>query len=108
MNRGFIEDKSERRINKKWVAEGENARTVVQIGRFESKNLFTLFFRTSGVVHISYLDKGKTIDHQTYIKDCLKPLVRTLKEQRPMDGTKNLKFHHDNARPHVHKDLKSI
>ena len=92
--------------NKSWVAEGEKARTVVKIGRFESKNLFTIFFRTSGVVHISYLDKGKTIDHQTYIKDCLKPLVSTLKEQRPMYGTKNLKFHHDNARPHVHKDVK--
>ena len=23
-----------------------------------------------------------------------------------MYGTKNLKFHHDNARPHVHKDVK--
>ena len=76
-----------------------------KIGRFESKNLFTIFFRTSGVLHISYLDKGKTIDHQTYIK-CLKHLVSTLKEQRPMYGTKNLKFHHDNARPHVHKDVK--
>ena len=70
--------------NKSWVAEGEKARTVVKIGRFESKNLFTIFFRTSGVVHISYLDKGKTINHQTYIKDCLKLLVSTLKEQRPM------------------------
>ena len=70
--------------------------------------MFTIFFRTSDVVHISYLDKGKTIDHQTYIKDCLKPLVRTLKEQRPMDGTKNLKFHHDNARPHVHKGVKKV
>ena len=32
--------------------------------------LFSLFFRTSGVVHISDLDKGKTKDYQTYIKDC--------------------------------------
>ena len=68
-----------KKSNKSWVAEGEKARTVVKIGRFESKNLFTIFFRTSGVVHISYLDKGKTIDHQTYIKDCLKTLVSTLK-----------------------------
>ena len=82
--------------NKSWVAECEKARSVVKIGRFESKILFTIFFRTSDVVHISYLDKGKTIDHQTHIKDCLKPLVSTLKEQRPiMYGTKNLKFHHD-------------
>ena len=58
---------------KSWVAKGEKAPTVVKIGRVESKNLFTIFFRTSGVVH--YLDKGKTIGHQTYIKDCLKPML---------------------------------
>jgi hypothetical protein len=64
--------------------------------------MLNIFLGTSGVVNISYLDKGKTKDHQKYIKVCLKPLVSTLKEQRPMYGTKNLKFHHVNARPHVH------
>ena len=57
-------------------------------------NIFTIFFRTSGVVHISYLDKEKTKDHQPFIKDCLKPLVSTLKEQIPMYGSQNLKFYH--------------
>ena len=70
--------------------------------------MLTIFFRASGVVHISYLDKVKTKDHQTYIKACLKPLVSTLKEQRRMFDTKNLKFHHHNARPYVQKDVKSI
>ena len=32
---------------------------VLKISRFESKNLLTIFFRTSDVVHISYLDKKK-------------------------------------------------
>ena len=43
--------------NKRWVAEGEKARTVVKIAYFEPKNLFTIFFRTPVVVLISYLDK---------------------------------------------------
>ena len=81
---------------------------MLKIGQFESKNMFTIFYRTSGVVNISYLDKGKTNDYQTYIEVWLKHLVSTLKEQRPMYGTKNLKFHHDNARSHVQKDVKSI
>ena len=46
--------------NKSWAAEGEKARTVLKIGQFESKKMFTIFFRILGVVHISYLDKGKT------------------------------------------------
>jgi hypothetical protein len=66
------------------MVEGEKVRTVVKIGQFESINMFTIFYRTSSVVHISYLDKGRTKHHQTNIKDCLKPIVSTLKEQRPM------------------------
>jgi len=41
-------------------AEGEKVRIVAKIDHFESKNLFTVFFRTLGVVHLSYLDNGKT------------------------------------------------
>jgi [histone H3]-lysine36 N-dimethyltransferase SETMAR len=81
-----------KQANKSWVSEGEMARTVARIGRFEPKTMFTIFFRTSGVVHISYLKGRGTINHQTYLKDCLRPLVHTLNVQRPQCGTKNLKF----------------
>ena len=36
----------------------------------------------------------------------MKPLVGTLKEQRRICGTRNLKFHHDNAKPHIHMSVK--
>jgi hypothetical protein len=39
--------------------------------------MFTIFFRTSGVVNISYLDKRKTKDYVTYIEVWLKHLVST-------------------------------
>jgi histone-lysine N-methyltransferase SETMAR len=94
-----------KQANKSWVAEGEKARAVVRIDRFEPKTMFTIFFRTSGVVHISHLKPGETINHQTYLKDSIRPLVRILNEQRPQCGTKNLKFHHDNARPHTHSSV---
>ena len=76
---------------------------MLKTGQFEPKKLFTLFFRTSGVVNISYLDMGKTNDYQTYIEVRLKPHVSTLKEKKTMYGAKNLKFYHFNARPHVQK-----
>lgn len=93
--------------NSSWVEEGEKARTVARIGRFEPKTMFTIFFKTSGVVHISHLKSGETINHQTYINNCIRPLVNTINEQRPQCGVKNLKFHHDNARPHVHSSVKT-
>jgi hypothetical protein len=67
--------------------------------------MFILFFR-SGVVNISYLDKVKTKDYQIYIEVWLKALVSTLKEKKTMHGTKNPKFDHFNARPHVQKEVK--
>ena len=50
-----------------------------KIGQFESKNMFSgvIFFRTSGVMNMPYLDKGKTKDFDTYIEVWLKPLVST-------------------------------
>ena len=90
-----------KQANSSWIQEGESPRTVVRRGRFEPKTMVSIFFRTSGVEHITYWDKGQSVDAESYIEDCLKPLVRSLNRQRKQSGTANLKFHHDNARPHV-------
>ena len=87
------------------VAEGESPRAVVLQGRFEPKTMFSIFFKSIGVVHVSYLDKDKTIDQYSYLNDCLKQLVTTLNMQRPTIDTKNIKFHHDNAKHHVAKSV---
>ena len=52
-----------------------------------------------------HIDKCKTKDQYSYLNDCLKPLVTALNKQRPTKGTKNIKFHHDNAKPHVAKSF---
>ena len=57
------------------------------------------------MVHVSYLDKGKTIDQYSYLNDCLKPLLTALNKPRPTIGTKNIKFHHYNAKPNVAKSV---
>ena len=93
--------------NASWVVDGQSPRTVVKRGQFELKTMFSIFFKSTGVVHMTYLESGKTIDNVMYLNDCLKPLVRVLNQQRPVSSTKNLKFHHDNARPHVHSRVKS-
>ena len=94
------------RVHKIWVYQGEKPRTVVRRGRFGPKTIFSVFFKRSDVVHLCYLESGKTINHEKYIDDCLKSIVKVLKKERPVTGAKNIKFHHDNARPHVHKSVK--
>ena len=87
--------------NASWVGEDESPRTVIRRDRFEPNIMFYVFFKTTGVVHLGYVEKGDTITGQYYERNCLKPIIREINEQRPVTGTQNLKFLHDNARPHV-------
>jgi histone-lysine N-methyltransferase SETMAR len=89
-----------------WVNEGEAPRTIVNREQSDLKWLFTIFFKSSGILHVSHLDRGDTIDYSYYIRNNLSPLVAAIKSQRPLSGLTNMKFHHDNARPHVHKSVK--
>ena len=45
------------------------------------------------------------MDHLYYINNCLRPLIHAIKHERPPYGTNNIKIHHDNRRPYVHKDM---
>jgi hypothetical protein len=67
--------------------------------------MFSISSRTTGAIHLSYVDGGKTIDANTYIKDCLKPVFNIVREQRPKSGLEKIKFRHDLSRPHVVKSV---
>ena len=89
--------------NASWVGEGP--RTVVRRDRFEPKSLFYVFFKTTCVVDLGFDEKGDTITGQYYERNCSKPIIREINKQRPVTGTQNLKFLHDNARPHVTQNV---
>ncbi|CAF4420278.1 unnamed protein product, partial [Rotaria sp. Silwood2] len=44
-------------------------------------------------------------DHNYYIENCLKPVVKEIWKQRKSAGTKGIKLLQDNARPHIHSDV---
>ncbi|CAF1476432.1 unnamed protein product, partial [Didymodactylos carnosus] len=91
--------------NKSWVGESESPTTMVRRRRFEPKNLFSIFFKSNGPVLIHCVDKGKTVDHNYYIENCLKPVVKEIWKQRKSSGTNGIKLLHDNAPPHTHSDV---
>jgi len=93
--------------NASWIGEDESPKTVVRRNQFEPKTMVSVFYKTTGLVHVHFLNKGETIDANIYINNCLKPVVRAINELRPTSGTTNMKFHHDNARPHVAQSVKS-
>ncbi|CAF3874745.1 unnamed protein product [Rotaria sp. Silwood1] len=90
--------------NASWVSEGESLTTIVRRNKFEPKILFFIFLSNSSVV-IPAVDEGKTIDHNYYIENCLKSMVKEIWKQRRSDGTKGIKLLHDNAELHRHSDV---
>ena len=67
--------------------------------------MFRVFFKSTGVIHIDCAYRGEKIDNIYYIENCLKPVVKALKIDRPECGAKSIKILHDNARPHIHKNV---
>ncbi|CAF3456117.1 unnamed protein product [Rotaria sp. Silwood1] len=94
----------ENSTNATWIDEGESPTTIVRRSKFEPKNLFCIFFKSNGPALIHGVDEGKTIDHNYYIENCLKPVVKEIWKQRKSAGTKGIKLLHDNAGPHRHSD----
>lgn len=94
--------------NASWVGEGQSPNTVVKRDRFEQKFMFSIFFRTSGPVLVHMVEKGKTIDNEYYIENCLYPALNVICKQRIAKGTSNIRLLHDNARPHVHSNVNNF
>lgn len=90
-----------KQLNASWIGVDESPRTIVRRGRFEPKTMFSIFFKSTGMVHISYINDGKTINTDTYINNCLEPMLEVVEELRPTSGLERIKLLHDNARPHV-------
>ena len=91
--------------NAAWTPIGGTPPTVARRSRFSPRTLFCIFFKTTGPVLIHHVDRGDTIDHRYYIDNCLEPLIEEILKQRPTSGTHAIKLHHDNAKPHMHKDV---
>ena len=84
----------------------QNAQLRASRGRFEPKHMISIFFKTTGMVHMDCMERGSTINANYYIENCLKPVIRVVNGQRPTSGTTSMKILHDNARPHVTKTVK--
>ena len=78
--------------NASWVKEGENVRTVVRRDRFEPKTMFSIFFKTTGVLHIDCMEKGLTITSNYYVENCLYPVLKEIIKQRPTSGATSMKI----------------
>ena len=64
MRHGFtIGNPSHKSTNASCITEGESLTIVAGRDRFEPKTLFSIFFKSKGLVLIHPVDKYKTVDH---------------------------------------------
>lgn len=87
-----------------WVRRGDPPPTVVRQSRYAPRTLLVIFFKSNGSLLIHCLERGQNINHQYNIDNCLRPVVDEIKRQKPSYGTRGIKSHHDNQKPHVHKN----
>ena len=65
--------------------------------------MYSLVFKTTGLVHIDCLKKGLIITSDYYIENSLDHIIQELNRQKRLSGIKNMKFLYDTARLHVMK-----
>ena len=59
--------------NMSWCAEGESSGTVVRRNQNHQKNMFVVFFRTTGVEFPHMVEAGNSISGTYYKDNCLEP-----------------------------------
>ena len=82
----------DQKSNMSWIGKEESLRTVVRKGNFWHKTMVSIFSRTSGADQITYSDKSKAMDSESYINDWLNPLLSSLHHENKHFGIKKHKI----------------
>lgn len=78
-----------------WVKEGESRAKRSRSATSAGKVLASVFWDSKGIIFIDYLQHGKTINSEYYMR-----LKDEKREKRPGMQQKKIMFHQDNAPPH--------
>ena len=91
--------------NASCLGADQSPTTVVRRSKSEAQNFFSTLFKRNGPVLVHCVDEDKTVDHNYYIENCLKPFVKEIWKQRRSTDTTGIKLLDDNARAHIHSDV---
>lgn len=91
-----------KRQSMQWLEKGEKAPTKAKSFPSAGKVMATVFWDVRGIIHIDYLEKGKTINGP-YYANLLDKVKEVLQEKRAHFQNKKIFFLQDNAPPHKSK-----
>ena len=91
-----------------WKRQGDVPDILVKRGIYEPKTMILKFSRSSGPVLIHAFEKENTVDNVYYSENCLSPAFESIKRQRVSSGLRGIKLLHDNAKPHIHFNVRKF
>ncbi|KAI6658240.1 hypothetical protein LOD99_15509 [Oopsacas minuta] len=86
---------------KEWVEEDAPLPTKVRRARSVGKQMWAIFFRSSGFVEAVALEDRKTVTADWYTTVCLPKVITAIESQREKRGIRGILLHHDNASSHT-------
>jgi [histone H3]-lysine36 N-dimethyltransferase SETMAR len=94
---------------KSWTEPGTAPNTIAKQDRFGKKALLCVWWDQRGLVYYELLKPGETVTGERYEEQMI-CLEEALDEKRPehREWHNHLILLHDNAKPHVSKDVKTI
>ena len=84
-----------------WKEPCEPPEAVVRRDRYEPKTMYSIFFRSTGLVLVHAVGHEETMTSEYYVENCLKPAFAQVRRERPRSGLRGILLLHDNARPHT-------
>ncbi|KAI6651205.1 hypothetical protein LOD99_5352 [Oopsacas minuta] len=88
-------------MSKEWVEDDAPPPTKVRRARSVGKQMWAIFFRSSGFVEAVALEDRKTVTADWYTTVCLPKVITAIGSQREKTGIRGILFHHDNASSHT-------
>ena len=91
-----------------WKEPGEPPETVVRRDRNEPKTMYSIFFRSTGLVLVHAIQRVETMDSEYYVNNCLQPAFAQVRRERPRSGLIGILLLHDNASLHTAKNTENF
>ena len=63
--------------------------------------MFAIFFRSTGLVLVTYFERRVNFNLKKYIEYYLDPAFKEIRRQRPNAGTQHFHILHDGTSPHT-------
>ena len=87
--------------NSIWQEPGNERPRKVKLNIGSKKLMLTVIWSACGIEVIDFLPRNESFNREYFSENIVEKLITEIKKRRPKRGTNGIRFHLDNARPHL-------